>query len=212
MFKHEDGQFYFALYNEDGSVRLRSEGFQKAKERDQELSGVLRLKDEPEFYTRIEKGKYFMDILHDETGREVGRSCLQKKADAKVAKPAKAQVDNGDTVTKDPVYGLKTDNLQIVEGIGPKINKLLNDAGIVTWRQLANSTPGRLKSILDDAGPRFKMHNPKSWPEQAAFAADYEFDALIGFQKVLDGGKDNDGSLTDSKLEKILIRKGKIKK
>jgi len=43
FFKHSDGQFYFAIYDEAGDVRLRSEGFVTAKERDSELSGALRL-------------------------------------------------------------------------------------------------------------------------------------------------------------------------
>lgn len=80
FFKHTDGQLYFAMYDDDGDVRIRSEGFRTAAERDSELSGVLRLKDNPNYYKRIEKGDYFMDVLYDETGREVGRSCLRKKA------------------------------------------------------------------------------------------------------------------------------------
>jgi len=54
------------------------------------------------------------------------------------------------------------------------------------------------------------MHDPASWPEQSAFAADHERQALIGFQRVLDAGKGGDNNLTDSKLEKLLIKKGKM--
>lgn len=78
LFKHENGQFYFALYNEDGSVKLRSEGFETAKNRDQELSGVLKYHNDDNMYTMLEKGKYFMMVLKDMDGTEVGRSCLQK--------------------------------------------------------------------------------------------------------------------------------------
>jgi uncharacterized protein YegP (UPF0339 family) len=85
FFKHSDGQFYFAMYDDEGDVRIRSEGFRTAAQRDEELSGVLRLKDNPKYYKRIEKGDYFMDVLYDETGREVGRSCLRKKAAPVVA-------------------------------------------------------------------------------------------------------------------------------
>lgn len=78
LFKHENGQFYFVLYNEDGSVKLRSEGFNDAKTRDEELSGVLRYHDNPEMYTLIERSGHVIRILKDKTGREVGRSCLEK--------------------------------------------------------------------------------------------------------------------------------------
>jgi uncharacterized protein YegP (UPF0339 family) len=80
LFKHENGLFYFVLYNSDGSVRLRSEGFVDAKTRDEELSGVLRYKDNSEMYTIIERNGYKIKVLKDKTGREVGRSCLEKDA------------------------------------------------------------------------------------------------------------------------------------
>lgn len=85
LFKHENGNFYFVLYDDDGDVRLRSEGFLTATERDQELSGVLRLKDDERYYKKITKSGHYMDVLYDETGREVGRSCL--KTVAPVAAP-----------------------------------------------------------------------------------------------------------------------------
>lgn len=85
LFKHENGQFYFVLYNEDGSIKLRSEGFEDAKTRDEELSGVLKYHDNPEMYNNIEKGGYIIRVLKDKTGREVGRSCLEK---VPVAAPA----------------------------------------------------------------------------------------------------------------------------
>ena len=78
MFKHSNGQYYFAIYNADGSVRIRSEGFSNALDRDKELSGVLRNINNPDMYTTTRKGDYYITILKDKTGREVGRSCLQK--------------------------------------------------------------------------------------------------------------------------------------
>jgi len=92
LFKHDgDGQFYFALYDSDGDVKIRSEGFRTSQERDEELSGVIKYHDDESMYKRKKKGKYFMDILYDKTGREVGRSCLQKK-EKKVAPVATAAV------------------------------------------------------------------------------------------------------------------------
>ncbi len=88
LFKHENGQYYFALYNKDGSVKLRSEGFETAKNRDQELSGVLKYHNDDSMYTMLEKGKYFMMVLKDKSGNEVGRSCLNKTA-AKTSKTSK---------------------------------------------------------------------------------------------------------------------------
>lgn len=79
LFKHENGQYYFALYNADGSVKLRSEGFETAKNRDQELSGVLKYHNDESMYSIIQKGKYSMRVLKDKNGNEVGRSGLIKE-------------------------------------------------------------------------------------------------------------------------------------
>ncbi|MBR9920564.1 MAG: hypothetical protein GYB31_06965 [Bacteroidetes bacterium] len=97
-----------------------------------------------------------------------------------------------------------SDNLQIIEGIGPKIEQLLKDAGIGTWAALAGAGFDKVKGILDDAGPRYRMHDPKSWSEQAQLAADGKWDELIKYQKFLDGGKEG-GSSTESpsKVEKL---------
>ncbi len=87
FFKHENGQFYFVIYKEDGSVRLRSEGFEEAKTRDVELSGVLKNLDNPDMYETLSKGKYRIHILSDASGREVGRSCLETVEEVVAAPP-----------------------------------------------------------------------------------------------------------------------------
>ena len=64
---------------------------------------------------------------------------------------------------------LRTDDLQVVSGIGPVIEGLLNGVGIVEWGDLAASDVSHLVSILADAGSRFARHDPSSWPAQAAY-------------------------------------------
>lgn len=83
----------------------------------------------------------------------------------------------------------KADDLTLVEGIGPKINELLNAAGITTFAQLAASKPAQVKAILDAAGPRFKMHDPATWTKQAALARDGKSAELKKLQDELKGGK-----------------------
>ena len=65
---------------------------------------------------------------------------------------------------------LKPHELQIVEGIGPKIEGLLKDAGIKNWKDLSEADYDTLKGILADAGPRYRMHDPKTWAKQAELA------------------------------------------
>ncbi|MCS7036982.1 MAG: DUF4332 domain-containing protein [Saprospiraceae bacterium] len=83
----------------------------------------------------------------------------------------------------------KWDDLQIIEGIGPKIAELLRNAGIETWQQLSMTSPYRLREILDAAGPQFNAHDPESWPHQAALAADEKWDELKALQDELVGGR-----------------------
>jgi len=83
----------------------------------------------------------------------------------------------------------KTDDLKIVEGIGPKIAELLNEAGIKTWTGLAGTPVSRLDEILEAAGPNFQIHSPGTWPEQARLAAAADWEALKKLQEELDGGK-----------------------
>lgn len=82
------------------------------------------------------------------------------------------------------------DDLKIVEGIGPKIEGLLKEAGIDTWQKLAESTAEDLRKILDNAGSRYRIHNPSTWPQQSEFAANGNWAKLKAYQDYLIGGRD----------------------
>ena len=81
------------------------------------------------------------------------------------------------------------DDLKAVEGIGPKIESLLHDAGIKTWRALADTPVSRIQDILTAAGPRFALADPGTWPKQSELAADGEWDELNALQDALNAGK-----------------------
>jgi predicted flap endonuclease-1-like 5' DNA nuclease len=59
------------------------------------------------------------------------------------------------------------DDLEVVEGIGPKIAQLLRQHGITTFVQLATASPAEILAILEKGGPNFRIANPGTWPEQA---------------------------------------------
>ena len=82
------------------------------------------------------------------------------------------------------------DELKKIEGIGPKIAELLNNAGINTFSQLGATEVDRIKEILAEAGSRYAAHNPGTWPRQAQLAADGKWDELKKWQDELDGGKE----------------------
>ncbi len=83
----------------------------------------------------------------------------------------------------------KLDDLKIIEGVGPKIEQLLKDGGIDTWAALASADVDRIKEILNEAGSRYQMHDPTTWPAQAQMAADGKWDELTAYQDSLKGGR-----------------------
>ncbi len=87
------------------------------------------------------------------------------------------------------VVSVTPDDLKIVEGIGPKIEKLCNAIGIYSWRQLAQTPVERLKAMLDQAGPDYKVAVPNTWPQQAAMAAAGQWKELKEYQDALQGGR-----------------------
>ena len=91
-----------------------------------------------------------------------------------------------------PTSSTDRDDLTVVEGIGPKIQMLLNQYGIYTYRQLAEADVTRLKEILSTAGPQLAMHDPGTWPSQANLAANDQWDTLKSVQGFLKGGKKPD--------------------
>ncbi|GLU51589.1 hypothetical protein [Dyadobacter frigoris] len=77
-----------------------------------------------------------------------------------------------------PLDPAKADDFKIIEGIGPKIEELINKEGIYTYEQLSNTNPIRISNILKNAGPRFQMHDPSSWPQQAKLANEKRWQEL----------------------------------
>lgn len=103
----------------------------------------------------------------------------------------------------------ESDDLQIIEGIGPKIEGLLKAARLHTWTDVAAASVEDLQQILDNAGPRYRVHKPNSWPEQARLAANAHWSDLVKYQKFLDTGKDmtTTTSTSPSKVEKLYAKK-----
>ncbi len=110
------------------------------------------------------------------------KEAAPKAAPKAAAKAEKIDLPNGKSI--------KQDDLKMVEGVGPKIEGLLHDAGITTWEQLANAPTEQVQGILDEAGPRYRMHEPTTWAKQARLAADGNWDELVAYQDHLDGGRE----------------------
>ncbi len=108
-------------------------------------------------------------------------------ATPKAAAPVAATIDLA--AAKKAGFAIKNANdLTVVEGIGPKINELFNNAGIKTFTQLAAATVPQMRKILDDGGSRFRIANPGTWAQQAALAANNKWAELKKLQDKLSAG------------------------
>jgi cell division initiation protein len=76
-------------------------------------------------------------------------------------------------------------NLELIDGIDPKIKDVLNNAHIVSFRDLATTPIYRIKDILDAAGSQFSSLDPSSWVEQALLIESGQFEQLEKLKKFL---------------------------
>ena len=94
------------------------------------------------------------------------------------------QLDGGRAVEAAPA-----DDLSKIEGIGPAIQGHLNAAGIVSFAQLASTSVDDIRGLLEAAGGAFTGHDPTTWPQQAAMAAEGRWEELQAWQIELNGGR-----------------------
>ena len=74
------------------------------------------------------------------------------------------------------------DDLKRIEGIGPKMEKALNSAGILTFAQLADADEATLRTAIEAGGLRFAPSLP-TWAKQSRYLADGD---ESGFQTYID--------------------------
>ncbi len=79
------------------------------------------------------------------------------------------------------------DDLIKIEGIGPKVAKVLREADITTFDDLAGAKAADVQRVLDAAG--LQMMNPEGWIVQAKLAAQGDWKALEKLQSELKGGR-----------------------
>ncbi|MFN2121889.1 MAG: helix-hairpin-helix domain-containing protein, partial [Candidatus Promineifilaceae bacterium] len=93
------------------------------------------------------------------------------------------------TLAEVPLPKISGDNLQLIEGIGPKYSELLREADILTFAELADSDPERLAEII--GAPGWRNVDYDSWIAQAGLAAAGNMDALTELQDALNKPQEN---------------------
>ncbi len=120
-------------------------------------------------------------------GHKQDKGSVAKSAVAK-APAAKAESSSA----QNPFGKVKENDLKLIEGVGPKIAEILANGGFDTWAKVADANPDQLRTLLEEAGSKYKMHNPTTWPNQAALAAAGKWTELKEYQDRLQGGVDTE--------------------
>jgi predicted flap endonuclease-1-like 5' DNA nuclease len=88
-------------------------------------------------------------------------------------------------------------DLARIEGIGPKVAAALVDAGIRTYRQLADADQHAVRAAINAAGITFAP-SMATWSQQAQLLADGDEDGFTDLTLRLVAGRDNIGADTPS--------------
>lgn len=67
-------------------------------------------------------------------------------------------------------------DLELIDGIGPKIEELFHQRGVTTFTQVAAMSVAEMKAILDAGGSRFSLADPTTWARQARMILDNRWD------------------------------------
>ena len=86
-----------------------------------------------------------------------------------------------------PAEKKSADDLTVLEGIGPKVSKVLHGIGITSFADLASADAATVQETLDAAGMQYMR--PEGWIEQARLAAAGDKEGLAKLQDELKGGR-----------------------
>jgi predicted flap endonuclease-1-like 5' DNA nuclease len=88
-----------------------------------------------------------------------------------------------------PAKPARPDDLKLIEGIGPKMEKALHAGGILTFAQLAQATEEQLRAVIQAAGMSFAP-SLVTWAKQSQYLVDNDMDGFKAYQERLTAGRD----------------------
>ena len=133
------------------------------------------VKGKIEGYTEeiIDDVKEKVGVVSDKkTKKTTAKKTTAKKTTAKKAAPKKKAVAKKEEVIEKIIVE-KTDttnDLKVIKGIGPVLEKSLNELNITAYDQIAKMTIKDLTNLLNDAGINAKIYDLSGWKAQAELA------------------------------------------
>jgi len=86
-----------------------------------------------------------------------------------------------------PAAQKSADDLTVLEGVGPKVAKILTEAGYASFAALAKADPVEVDKVLD--ANKLQMLDSAGWIDQAKLAAAGDMEGLAKLQDELKGGR-----------------------
>lgn len=111
---------------------------------------------------------FTLNVLEEVKGQvQSGNKQFMELVGLDLTKARKAAKLRMESLTANLSATKTSDDLKEINGIGPKVEQLLNAAGINSFEELANAPVESLRAVLESAGKRYASMDPTSWKELA---------------------------------------------
>ena len=127
------------------------------------------------------KGKIdaYTDGVVEEKKTKKIKTTKTKKTTKKAAAPKAVKEETKVVIEKTDVQ----DDLKVIKGIGPVLEKSLNELNITSYAQIAKITIKDLTKVLNDAGINAKIYDLSGWKAQAKLALKGDMEAVKNWTK-----------------------------
>ena len=127
------------------------------------------------------KGKIdaYTDGVVEEKKTKKTKTTKTKKTTKKAAAPKAVKEETKVVIEKSDVQ----DDLKVIKGIGPVLEKSLNELNITSYAQIAKITIKDLTKVLNDAGINAKIYDLSGWKAQAKLALKGDMEAVKNWTK-----------------------------
>jgi predicted flap endonuclease-1-like 5' DNA nuclease len=126
-----------------------------------------------------------MDAISEKMEKKTPKK-TKKTTKNKVVKKQEAVIEKKEEKVSANIQVTETevlDNLKVIKGIGPVLEKSLNDLNITAYDQITKMTIADLTDLLNNAGINAQIYDLSGWKAQAELALTGDMDAVKNWGK-----------------------------
>lgn len=135
--------------------------------------------------TTIEEVKGKIEEYTEEALNTVNEN-LDKVKPVKTKKTAAKKVVKKEVAVEEKIVVEKveeTNDLKVIKGIGPVLEKSLNELNVTAYSQIAKMTVKDMTKLLNDAGINAKIYDLSGWKAQAKLALKGDMEAVKNWER-----------------------------